>query len=292
MTSPVPDDTLLEPGTFIADKYKIGRIITRADNSVVYRAEHRFLDRAVAVKVLAATDEASEKRFAREARLAGGLDHPNIVDVYELGYLKDGRAFMVLEHVGGESVRERVERDGPFSIADAMLFGRQALSGLTAAHEQQIVHRDLRPETVYIATIRGEPTLKIVDFGISRRYGADASGLTSPGTLLRKAGYLAPELLQDGAALDHRVDVYSCGVLLYYMLTGRPPFEGSPAALLTAILGEEPKPPSQIRPQLTADVDRVIITALAKRPEDRFPSAQAMSEALRITSLFAEYVTS
>lgn len=294
MASPKPpfDPAALPPGTRIADKYELGEPIGWGEHSVVYEALHRLLQRKAAVKVLARTDETTERRFAREAKLAGSLSHPNVIELYEVGRLPSGHAFLAMEHLDGETLEARFQRQGPFSIGEAMRLGQQVLHGLAAAHDQQIVHRDIRPENLFLAMIRGEEVLKILDFGISRRYGdAGDSTLTTPGTLLGSAAYLAPEQLYEGGEIDHRTDLYATGVLLYRLLTGRLPFEAKASALLIEIVEKEPQPPSSHRSELTADVDRAILKALSKKPDDRFDDAEAMAEALRLTSLFSDYVT-
>jgi serine/threonine-protein kinase len=286
------DPASLPPGTRIADKYELGPPLGWGQHSVVYEAVHRLLQRKAAVKVLAATDETTEKRFAREVKLAGSLSHENIVEVYEVGRLPSGHAFLAMEHLEGETMEERFQRQGPFSIGEAMSLGQQVLYGLQAAHEQSIVHRDIRPENLFLAQIRGEEVLKILDFGISRRFGDAAdSVLTTPGTLLGDAAYLAPEQLYEDGVIDHRTDLYATGVLLYRLLTGRLPFEAKASRLLIQIVEEKPRPPSERRSGLTKDVDRVILSALAKNAEDRFRDAEAMAEALRLASIFSQYVS-
>lgn len=281
----------LPPGTRIGGKYELGEMIGFGEHSVVFAATHRLLQRTAAVKVLATTDPQSERRFAREARLAGSLSHPNIVEVYEVGRLEDGRAFLAMEFLEGENLEERLKRIGPFSIADAMSVGRQLLFGLSVAHENNIVHRDIRPPNIFMAHIRGEAVLKILDFGISRRFGSDEeSTLTTPGALIGHMAYLAPEQLYEDGEIDHRTDLYAVGVLLYRLLTGQMPFKGRAPNMLLEIVRTEPVPPSTLRSELTKDVDKVILTALAKEQNKRFKDAEAMAEALRLTSLFASYV--
>ena len=292
MSSKPPfDPAALPPGTKIAEKYELGEPLGWGEHSVVYEALHRLLQRKAAVKVLARTDETTEKRFAREAKLAGSLSHPNIIELYEVGRLPSGHAFLAMEHLDGETLEERFQRQGPFSIGEAMRLGQQVLEGLAAAHDKKIVHRDVRPENLFLAQIRGEEVLKILDFGISRRYGDSAeSTLTTPGTLLGNAAYLAPEQLYEGGSVDHRTDLYATGILLYRLLTGRLPFEAKGSALLIEIVEKQPPSPSARRSELTTDVDRVILKALSKKAEDRFQSADAMAEALRLTSLFSDYL--
>jgi serine/threonine-protein kinase len=281
----------LPPGTKIAGKYELGPPIGVGEHSVVYSAVHRLLQRKAAVKILGASDAAGVRRFAREARLAGSIEHPNVIEIYEVGMLEDGRPFMAMEYLEGETVQDRLLRNGPFPIPAALDLGQAVLQGLAAAHEKQIVHRDLRPPNLFLARIRGEEVVKILDFGISREYGSNESTLTAPGTILGNIGYLAPEQLYEDGHIDHRVDLYATGVLLYELLTGREPFSTKGPTLLIDIVEKVPDPPSRWRKELPKDVDRVVMSALAKRAEDRFADADTMAEALRLASIFAQYMT-
>ncbi len=276
----------------IAGKYELAGPVGWGEHSVVYESTHALLQRKAAVKVLARTDEESERRFAREAKLAGSLSHPNIVELYEVGRLTDGRAFLAMEFLEGETLEERLQRQGVFSVAEAMKAGQEVLFGLSVAHEAKIVHRDLRPQNLFMAQTRDGEVLKIVDFGVSRRFGGEGdSMLTRPGSFLGGIQYIAPERLYEDGEIDHRTDLYAVGVMLYRLLTGQAPFTGSTAKLLVAISEDLPPPPSAHRPELTPDVDKVILTALAKKQDDRFADAEAMAEALRLTSLFAGYTS-
>lgn len=293
LVRPPFDPASLPPGTRVAGKYELGPPIGVGEHSVVYAALHRLLQRKAAVKVLATTDTVGEKRFAREARLAGSLEHPNVVEIYEVGRLDDGRPFLAMEYLEGETVEQRMRHRGrPFDIAEALDIGQAVLNGLAAAHDKKILHRDLRPANLFLAQVRGEEVLKILDFGISRHFGdASDSTLTAPGTLLGKMSYLAPEQLYEDGVVDHRTDLYATGVLLYELLVGRQPFTSKGPSLLVDIVEKPPKPPSAWRPELPKDVDRVVLTALAKKPEDRFEDAERMSEAIRLAAIFAQYMT-
>ncbi len=280
----------LPPGTRIAGKYELGPPIGVGEHSVVYAALHRLLQRKAAVKVLAPTDSMGERRFAREARHGGSLKHPNIVEIYEVGRLDDGRPFIAMEYLEGETVEQRMRHRGLFAVPEAMAIGQAVLAGLAIAHENQIVHRDLRPQNIFITEIRGEEVVKILGFGVSREFGGNESTLTAPGTILGGVAYLAPEQLYEDGEIDHRTDLYATGVLLYELLTGRMPFTTNGPALLLDIVEKAPEPPSRWRPELPKDVDRVILSALAKRADDRFQDAESMSEALRLAAIFAQYV--
>jgi len=286
------DPRSLPPGTMLSGKYELGEPIDWGEGSVVYEATHTLLQRKAAVKILAKTDDESERRFAREAKLAGSLSHPNIVELYEVGRLEDGRAFLAMEFLEGETLETRLERVGPFSIRDAMKTGQELLFALAVAHDKKIVHRDLRPQNVFMAQTREGEVLKVLDFGVSRRFGNDSDSLlTRPGTFMGDLQFISPEQLYEDGEIDQRTDLYAVGVLLYRLLTGKTPFSGKAAQMLIAITRSMPPPPSSVRPELTADVDRVILTAMAKNKDDRFADAESMAEALRLTTLFAEFET-
>lgn len=292
LVRPPFDPASLPPGTRVGGKYELGPPIGVGEHSVVYSALHVLLQRKAAVKVLAPTDALSERRFAREARLAGSLEHPNIVEIYEFGRLDDGRLFLAMEYLEGETVEQRMKGRGrPFEIPEAFDIGQAVLNALSAAHEKQIVHRDLRPANLFFAKVRGDEVLKVLDFGLSRHYGdASDSTLTSPGALIGAVAYLAPEQLYEDGVIDQRTDLYAAGVLLYQLLTGRLPFTNKGPSLLVDIVERAPEPPSKWRSELPKDVDRVILCALSKAPADRFEDAERMSEGLRLASLFAQYL--
>ncbi|MCC6875323.1 MAG: serine/threonine protein kinase [Sandaracinaceae bacterium] len=286
------DPAQYPPGTVVGGKYQLGSMIGFGEHSVVFAATHRFLQRKAAVKVFAQAAEAKQMaRIAREARLAGSLRHPNIVEIYEVGALPDHRPFLVMELLEGETLEQRVERVGPLPVAQALAIAQQVLHGLAIAHEQKIVHRDLRPPNLFLARVRGEEVCKILDFGTARQFDNPQDTWTAPGTSLTHAAYFAPEQLVVNALVDHRADLYATGMVLYVLLTGRVPFAAKAAAVLTEVMNAAPPPPSTWRPELPRDVDRVVLAALSKRPEDRFQTAEDMAEALRLASLFADYVT-
>ncbi|MGE0788471.1 MAG: serine/threonine-protein kinase [Sandaracinaceae bacterium] len=291
-TQPPFDPASLAAGTVVGDKYVLGPPIGWGAQSVVYECTHRLLHRKAALKILAATDEESERRFAREARMAASLGHPNVVEVYEVGRLSDGRAFLAMERLEGETLEARLEREGPLSIAEALRVGREVLLGLGAAHEKSIVHRDLRPQNIFLAQVRGEEVVKLVDFGVSRRFGAEGdSSLTHAGRLLgEEIHYVAPEQLYENGVIDQRTDLYAVGVLLYRMLAGVSPFRGKGSQLLLDVVERMPPAPSTHRSKLPRDIDNVVMSALAKDKEGRFKDAESMREALRLAGLFASYV--
>ena len=245
----------------------------------MYIAEDQLLNRTVAVKVLfpeLAEDDAFVERFRREARAAASLNHHNIVSVYDFGE-DEGSWFIVMEYVAGRTLRDIIRAEGPMDPARATEIAAEVAAALAAAHEQGIVHRDVKPANVLIAGDAG--TVKVTDFGIARAANARQS-LTMPGTVLGTATYLSPEQAQ-GATVDHHTDIYSLGMVLYEMLAGRPPFVGdSPVAVAYQQLSQEAPPPSTHNPRVPPALDAIVLKAMAKDPNARHASADELRAAL------------
>jgi serine/threonine-protein kinase len=281
----------LLPGTEFAS-YRIERTLGRGGMSVVYLAEHEWLQRKVALKVLApqlAEDDRFRERFIRESRLAASLDHPNVIPIYEAGGT-GGDLFIAMRYVEGSDLRTLLHEAGALDPGRAIAIVRQAAAALDAAHEQGLVHRDVKPGNVLLARARSEDEAEHVylsDFGLTKRSASD-SGVTGTGQFVGTLDYAAPEQFQGGAP-DARTDVYSLGCVLFECLTGRPPFQSdNDAALMYAHLQEPPPAVTALEPGLPRDIDRVVATAMAKAPADRFPSAGDLArEASRVLGLGA-----
>jgi serine/threonine protein kinase len=251
----------------------------------VFEAEHIALGRSVAIKVLHsthATKKESIRRFQQEARAAGAIGHPNICGVSDLGTLDDGSPYIVMERLLGETLADRVASEGGLPFEDVIDILIQVLSGLVAAHEQQIVHRDIKPENIFLTQRVGCPPLvKLLDFGVSKMTGGRAGAirpedlaLTRTGMVMGTPFYMAPEQARGERDLDARVDLYACGVILYEALTGKRPFiAANYNALLVQILTTTPRPASELRPALPPGFDAVIEKAMARRREDRYATA-------------------
>jgi serine/threonine protein kinase len=263
-------DTLI--GTIFDGRYRILRRIGSGGMADVYLAEDQELGRNVAIKILNdrhAGDEQFVERFRREAKNAAGLSHPNIVSIYDRGEA-EGTYYIAMEHIDGRSVKELILARGPAPVHIAIEYARQILSALRFAHRRGLVHRDIKPHNVLDD---GDGRVKVTDFGIAR---VGASQMTEAGSIVGTAQYLSPEQAR-GAPVDARSDLYSLGIVLYELLTGKVPFTGdSPVEIAMKHLNELPKAPSSLRPEIPRDLDLVILRALAKDPDERYASAEEM----------------
>ena len=267
--------------------YTITDLLGAGGMGEVYKAHDLRLDRDVAVKFLSrhmADDAASLERFQREARAASALNHPNICTVHDIGE-SQRRRYIVMELLEGRSLKERIA-EGPFTLQELISVARQVCAALRAAHEKGIVHRDLKPANIFV-TETGQ--VKVLDFGLVKRGseisapGSELNGatqsltLTAAGTILGTLAYMAPEQAV-GKDVDPRSDIFSLGVVLYEMATGRRPFRGkTPAGILGSILTESPEKPSSINNAIPARLDRVILEAMDKEPANRYQSAADLS---------------
>ena len=269
----------LQPGTQLGP-YEIQAPLGAGGMGEVYKARDTRLDRTVAIKVLpehVAADPDLKQRFEREAKTISSLNHPHICTLHDIGS-QDGVDFLVMEHLDGVTLAERLQK-GALPIGEAVQQALVILSALEAVHRQGLLHRDLKPANLFL-TPHG---LKLLDFGLARwttpALSATVEQLTQAGTLIGTPQYLAPEALH-GHPVDTRADLFAVGALLYEMLTGEPAFAGdSLAAVVHAVT--HARPPALTGSVAIAAVDRVIHRALAKRPDDRYPSADVMSQDLR-----------
>jgi hypothetical protein len=253
----------------------------------VYEAEHLAIGRLVAVKVLhprhAAKPDAST-RLHHEARVAGTIGHPNICEIYDIGRLDDGSPYLVMERLHGESLAERIQREGWVRHGDLAEIMVQVLSALVVAHEKGIVHRDLKPDNIFLSQRVGMPPIaKLLDFGISKADHIEdtAVGLTKTGMVMGTPYYMAPEQARGDRTLDHRVDLWAVGVVLYEALSGRRPFVArNYNALLVQILTSKHRPLKEVKPEVPAGLCEIVDRALAKMREDRFQTARDFQEQL------------
>jgi len=257
----------------LANRYELGDEIGRGGMARVYVALDRLLERTVAVKVLStldAHDDTAVERFRREAQAVARLNHPDIVAVYDWGE-DDDTAFIVMEYVDGQTLREVLHDRGQLTSLEAATVAVEIADALAFAHRNGVVHRDVKPGNVLI-TPDGE--VKVTDFGIARADSSDA--LTRTGSVMGTATYFSPEQAQ-GLHLDGRSDVYSLGVVLYEMVTGVPPFTAeSPVSVAYKHVREEPAAPSEIADDVPGSMDRIVLTAMAKDVDARYQSADEL----------------
>lgn len=261
-------------------KYKIQRELGRGAMGVVYRGFDPFIEREVAIKTLRADAvDAKEKavlleRFQKEAKAAGRMNHPNIVQIYEYGEDAD-QVYIAMEIVQGVELRDYLEEGSKFSMESIVSMMQELLEALGFAHKHGVVHRDIKPGNIVVLP---DGHIKIMDFGIAR---LESSTLTQAGTILGTPSYMSPEQFM-GQRVDGRSDLFSAGVILYELLTGEKAFPGNAfSTIMHKVLKEDPPPPSELNVLVTREFDQVVKKALGKRPSERFQNAAEFSESLR-----------
>jgi len=266
--------------------YRLENEIARGGMGIVYRGVHMVFEEVVAIKAIyreLMVNPDIRQRFLNEARIQRRLQHPNIVQIREF-LVADDCFYIVMELIQGETLAQRLKAVGrPMTMAEAAPIFRQALEGLGFAHSQGVIHRDIKPSNLMLTT---EGVTKLTDFGIAR--GRETVDLTRTGMAVGTASYMSPEQIQ-GTQIDYRTDIYSLGITLYEVLTGRVPFErpkdsDSDFPVLTAHTVQPPPPPRQFAPSIPASVEAAILKALAKRPEERFQSCAEFQAALGLES--------
>ena len=266
---------------WLLGRYEIVAELGKGAMGVVYRANDPMLNRMVAIKTIN-TEEAGhegmaeyEARFYTEAKAAGGLNHPNIIIIYDIG--KSGHlVYMAMEYIQGKELREMLADGKPLPVAQAVDIAAQVAEGLAYAHQHQVVHRDIKPANIMITP---EGRAKIADFGIARMRSSETR--TQTGVILGSPKYISPEQVV-GKRADHRSDIFSLGVILYECITGATPFNGEGlSALMYQITNHDPSPPSSTNSQVPVMLDYIIAKILAKAPEARYQSAADFANDLR-----------
>ncbi|MFF7313640.1 protein kinase [Streptomyces sp. NPDC008137] len=265
--------------------YRIEKEIGRGGMAVVYRARDLRLERTVALKLLApelARNDTFRRRFTHESRAAAAIDHPHIVPVFEAGET-DGVLYIAMRYVVGSDLRHLLDREGPLSPATTLRLAAQVASALDAAHDHGLVHRDVKPGNILVArgTDSDHPEhAYLTDFGLTKK-SLSLTGFTTVGQFVGTLDYVAPEQIS-GRPVDARCDVYGFGCVVYEILAGHPPFRrDDDMALLWAHQYDEAPPLTEARPDIDPRADAVLAKALAKSPDDRYPSCLAFVAALR-----------
>jgi serine/threonine protein kinase len=272
-------DARVDPlvGHTLDDKYQLEERLGTGGMGTVYRARHVLIDRAVAIKVLHQRffeDESARTRFRREAKAAGRLQHQNAVTVTDFGETDDGYLYIVMELLIGRTLRDVLAKEAPLDPARAVSLMLQVADAVAAAHDAGVIHRDLKPANIFIVQRADVPSVvKVLDFGIAKlaadSLDEDDPTLTLFGAMIGTPRYMSPEQC-DGVELTAAADVYSLGVILYEMLTGTVPFSGStPLAIALRHASEQPRSPREIVASIPEDLERVVLRALEKQPEDR-----------------------
>lgn len=266
--------------------YQVVRKLGEGGMGAVYLARQEAINQELAIKVLhgrAAESPEIIERFNREARVISMLTHPNIIRVFVFGRTPNNLMYMAMEYVKGRELREDL-RKGQLDELDAIKIMKQICSALQEAHDLDIIHRDLKPDNILLTEFRGESMfVKILDFGIAKITNQEGQEkqLTQAGIVYGTPEYLSPEQAQ-AKPLDHRTDIYSLGVMLYEIMTGRVPYQSSSAVeVLTMHVFNDPTPPSQVAPhRVSPTMENIILRAMAKHPENRFQSALEFFSAL------------
>ncbi|MCP4603701.1 MAG: protein kinase [Proteobacteria bacterium] len=275
-------------GRVLEGKYEIVRVLGSGGMGEVYEAKHRLIKRRVAVKLLHqeyATESNVVQRFQREARASAAIGHDHIVGITDMGTTETGELYIVMEYLEGKDLQEILENEGPVGPRRACHIMIQILSALEAAHSKGIVHRDLKPANVFLTTHARSPDyVKLVDFGISKvRANEDGmtKGLTRTGVLLGTPSYMSPEQAKGQRDITPSTDIYSCGVILYEMMTGELPFkETAIIQLLIKIMNQAPPDPASLRPDIPSQLANTILRAMEKPPEKRFKDVTSFRRTL------------
>jgi serine/threonine-protein kinase len=278
-------------GTTLAGKYRIDARLNEGGMGTVYRGCHILMDKTVAIKVLRPSLAADEKivaRFSREARAASRITHPNAISVTDFGEDERGHVFLVMEFLSGKTLKQLIRDEGPLPLARVVDITRQVGDALNAAHEQGVVHRDLKSDNIMLLDTMTGDHAKVLDFGIAKINEPDGvvdTNLTAPNLVIGTPQYMSPEQCSQDAEIDARSDIYSLGVILYEMLVGHVPFSGdSPTMVMMKHLQEPVPSVLEERSDVPASVARVVARAMAKVPDNRYQNVAELIEDLTLAA--------
>jgi serine/threonine-protein kinase len=278
-----------KPGDPIGKKYRCEKVIGRGSAGIVLAACEVEGERRVVIKLLlpqSMRHRSTISRFEREARTALRLTNEHVVRALDYGTMDDGRPFLVMEPLDGCNLQQILQQKGPLPVKDVAEYGIQVCEALDEAHRKGIIHRDLKPANLHLSErADGSPLIKVLDFGISKAAGASVlaatTDLTRPDDVIGTSFYMSPEQFQSTKYVDSRTDVWSLGVILYELLTGKVPFGGDTLpAIGAAVLLGTPTPPRALRPDVPAGLEAVVLGCLEKEPEKRTPDVETVQKAL------------
>jgi len=278
---PLDENAEPVPEPLFAGRYEILRKLGEGGTAGVYKALDVRSGRPIAIKVIEGPQAKTAtwaERLLREVELLRSIRHPNVVSVLDGGRRDDGSPFLVMEYLEGETLGQLMRRTPMLSIEAALAIAAEVAAGLAATHAHGVIHRDVKPDNIFLIEDAGEVRrAKVFDFGFARLQGGE--GLTAKGFIVGTPEYMAPEqTLHDPTG--HRTDIYGLGVVLYRMITGSLPFGGDAATLLAQHLYTPPRPPSELRVGVTRDIDTIVMGTLRKLPRNRYPSMQDLFEDL------------
>lgn len=290
--SHLPQSPLIQKGYLVAGKYELEYMIGQGGMGTVWAARHVNLGQRAAVKFISIAHIESEdalRRFDREAKAAASIRSRNVVQVYDNGEMEDGTPYMVMEYLEGESLHARIERDGSLQVEEALRIVKHVGKALSVAHGMGIIHRDVKPENVFLATSPGESeySAKVLDFGVAKFIQArgPVQSRTRTGTIVGTPLYMSPEQVRGLKTIDHRTDIYSLGALTFTMLTGSLVFDGKTFGDLLFQICTEPLPKvTDAAPWLAPDINEWFEKSCARAPDERFQTVQEQVEALAVAA--------
>lgn len=274
----------MKAGQLVTPTLKLMRILGKGGMGSVWLADHLTLGTPVAIKFMSVAnldDETLMQRFRTEAQAAAQIRHPHVAQVFDHGVMPDGVPYIVMEYLEGEDLKRAIRRVGPLPVADVARVVTQSAKALGRAHSLGIVHRDIKPDNIFLCNIDGEIFIKLLDFGVAKiDQGAAMAGATTTGSMMGTPLYMSPEQLLSARTVSHKSDLWSLAVVAYFALTGRVPFNGETiGSLSVAVHGGVFPPPSSLRPGLPPTIDAWFVRMLKRDPNERYDSAKEMAEA-------------